>query len=440
MCKYLMMSIGGRILDLATEAKRHIRGSLLKNSLFITIGTASGALLGFVFWIIAARFYSTTSVGLASALIAAFGLITTFSTLGFHIGIIRFLPLIKDKRKLINSCFTVVGLSSLLIAGIFVAGLPIWSPDLIFVQQNSIILLSFLMFAIANSLTMLQNNVFIGLRRSEFLLATQIGRSALKIPLVLVSVSLGAFGIFLSFGISICIMFLVGVLFLMKIQPGYLPVPAISKKMFNEIAHFSFVTYISEAMGNAPIYVLPLMILAILGAEQTAYYYIACSIVGAFSIIPSSIIRSLFAEGSNEHEMLRANTIKAIKIIVFLLVPTLLLLFYFGDKILLLFGDEYSRNALKLLWILFLATIPQSINEVFLVVSMVKFDLKYIVYINLSRAILIPVMTYLLMIRMGIIGVCLGYLLAVGIIAIIVTVIFRKYLKLKSTLNLKVIT
>ena len=413
---------------------------LLKNSFFITIGTASGALLGFVFWMIAARFYSTTNVGLASALIAAFGLITTFSTLGFHIGIIRYLPLIRDKRKLINSCFTVVGLSSLLISGIFIAGLPLWSPDLMFVRQNTIMLLSFFMFTIANSLLMLQSNVFIGLRRSEFLSIIQMGRGALKIPPAIVLVSLGAFGIFLSWGISICIMFLVGVLFLMKIQPGYRPVPAISRKIVNEMAHFSFVNYISEAIGNAPIYILPLMILGILGAEQTAYYYIACSIVGVFSIIPGSITQSLFAEGSNDPEMLRANTVKAIKIIVYSLVPTSLLLFYFGDKILLLFGDEYSKNALKLLWILFLATIPQLITAVFLIVCMVNFNLKYIAYINLSRAILIPVMTYLLMIRMGIIGVGLGYLLAVGIIAIIVTVISRKYLKRKSTLNLKGIT
>jgi hypothetical protein len=45
------------------------------NSLYLLISNVLGAVLGFVFWIIAAHLYTTEQVGLASAVISAIGLL-----------------------------------------------------------------------------------------------------------------------------------------------------------------------------------------------------------------------------------------------------------------------------------------------------------------------------------------------------------------------------
>jgi len=62
-----------------------LKDPLYKNSIFLMLSSITGAGTGFVFWVIAARFYSAEDVGLASAVIAAMGLINLFwvSLIGF---------------------------------------------------------------------------------------------------------------------------------------------------------------------------------------------------------------------------------------------------------------------------------------------------------------------------------------------------------------------
>jgi len=56
-----------------TELKQHLNDPLFKNAYFLMLSSISSAGSGFFFWLIAARFYSTAEVGLASAIIAAMG-------------------------------------------------------------------------------------------------------------------------------------------------------------------------------------------------------------------------------------------------------------------------------------------------------------------------------------------------------------------------------
>lgn len=415
-------------MSIVTEAKKRLRDSLLRNSMFIMGGTALSSLLAFAFWIIVARFYPVTDVGLAGAMVAAMGLVAAFSTLGFHVGVIRFLPIVEDKRGIINTCFIVVGACSILASAVFIAGIPVWSKDLLFIRQDVLLLLGFVLFVTATVLFRLQMNIFIGSRRAEFSSATQVGAAVLKLPLVVVLVSLGAFGIFASWGIAAAVMFIVGFFFLMKVQPGYLPSFALNRKVVKSMFRFSFVNYVSEVLGNAPMYILPLMVLGVLGAEQNAYYYIAYGVIGVVGIIPGAVIQSLFAEGSTKPEAIRGNSIRAIKIMSLLIFPALLVVFFLGDKILLLFGREYSENAFKLLFILSVALIPHIVNELYVTICMVKFKLRAILFVNLARTALIPLMCYLMMAQFGLMGVGWGYLASVGAISLVTVILLRSEL------------
>ena len=191
---------------------------------------------------------------------------------------------------------------------------------------------------------------------------------------------------------------------------------------------FSFVNYVSEVLGNAPMYILPLMVLGVLGAEQNAYYYIAYGVIGVVGIIPGAVIQSLFAEGSTKPEAIRGNSIRAIKIMSLLIFPALLVVFFAGDKILLLFGREYSENAFKLLFILSVALIPHIVNELYVTICMVKFKLRAILFVNLARTALIPLMCYLMMAQFGLMGVGWGYLASVGAISLVTVILLRSEL------------
>jgi O-antigen/teichoic acid export membrane protein len=89
-----------RALNAAVSVKRlkiHFDVPLYRNAYYLMANAATTSLLGFVFWMVVAKFYSPVDVGLASATISAMGLLASLSNLGLGFGLIRFLPSAKGK-------------------------------------------------------------------------------------------------------------------------------------------------------------------------------------------------------------------------------------------------------------------------------------------------------------------------------------------------------
>ncbi|HEY0196027.1 MAG TPA: hypothetical protein VGC02_00495, partial [Methanobacterium sp.] len=63
---------------------------MYQNSFYLLLTLVSGAVLGFIFWIIAAKIYSQQEVGINTALISAVNLLAMISFLGLDQSIIRF--------------------------------------------------------------------------------------------------------------------------------------------------------------------------------------------------------------------------------------------------------------------------------------------------------------------------------------------------------------
>ena len=101
--------------------------SLYRNAFYLMLNSVAVAVTGFIFWAIAARLYPVEGLGFASATISAMTLLALLSSLGLDYGLVRFLPTSsKEATTIMNSCFTVGGLVSIVnlsIAG-FVSALP----------------------------------------------------------------------------------------------------------------------------------------------------------------------------------------------------------------------------------------------------------------------------------------------------------------------------
>ena len=398
------------------ELKQHLNDPLFKNSYFLMATTVIGSILGFIFWMLVARYYTPHDVGLATALISAAGLLTMFSMFGFDIGIIRFLPNEKDKQSMINSCLTLTFISSILLSAIFISGLNIWSPALLFICENTTFLLFFIILVFTTALIRFQQSVFIALRSAEFSFVQRIISAVLKIVLVLYLVAFGVFGIISSWSLAACASLTFSIFFLTPRRvKSYLPLPAIKKKIIKDMFHFSFGNYIVEIFASIPSSILPLIIINILNPEMTAYFFMAWTITGVLIAVSTSVNSSLFAEGSHTPEQFRNNVIKTIKFTFIILIPMILGIFLFGDKVLLLFGKEYSENAFNVLCILAFSSIPLVINDVYKTIKKVQMQIKPLLYLNVLIAILAIGMSYVLMEQFGLIGAGMGYTLGQGI-------------------------
>jgi len=409
--------------------KQVLTTPLYANAFYLMLNTAIMAFLGFFFWLLVARFYTEAEVGYSSAIISAISLISMISLVGLNSSLIRFLPHSSEPRKLINSCFTLSGLIALAAAGIFIAGSGLWSPALNFVRQSAVFYSAFVVFALLGTLSSLIDSAFIASRRAGFILSKNTIFSLLKIPLpVLFVLFFHAFGIVASWGIAIGVAVVLSLfLFLPMVQNRYKPVPTLKPGLIKGMWQYSHGYYLSNLFSSAPALILPVMVVNLIGAESNAYFYVAWMIAGLLFAIPVGVASSLFAEGSHFEDKLEENVVKSVRFTFVLLIPAVILLILVGKWLLLAFGQSYSANALRLLWILALSSLPLGINHIYTGILKVTGRLKELAIIWGFIAVAVLLASFLIMPVTGIIGV--GYVwLGVQVAIAIYIISVRKLL------------
>jgi len=383
--------------------------------------------LGFFFWMIVARYYTEYEVGVSAAIISAVNFLALISILGFDAALVRFLPKAKEPAKMINSCLTISSITALAVSGIYLAGVDIWSPATSFVRDNTMFLLAFVLFAVCWPISGIMDAIFIAKRRAEFTLAKNAIFSLLKIPLpILLALFFHAFGIVGSWALAIGIALTISLfLFLPRVQKSYKPMPKIDLGIIKDIWRYSAGNYLVSIFSASPSLLLPLIIVSLVSPEQNAYFYIAWMMSGLLLAIPHAVSVSLFAEGSHFEGQLVANARRSFKFIVLLLVPATILLVLLGKWLLLLFGENYSSNALTLLWILGASSLFTGVNTIYYSVLRVRGRIKELIAIRALIALAVLITSILIMPTLGIVGIGYAWIGAQGLTSIYVLLMVR---------------
>jgi O-antigen/teichoic acid export membrane protein len=400
--------------------------SLYRNSIYLMLSTGVMAVFGFFFWMINARLYSAEQVGIGTTLISIMTLISSFSLLGLGNSLIKYLPTSDKKNKKINTSFTLVGLTSIFISIFFLVFLKTFSPRLLFVRENIIFSLLFILFIVFSSLNTISEIVFIAYRSSKFVLIKNTIFSIVKLILPIFLVTLGAYGIFMSMGIAMAVAFLVSLVFLI-LRFNYSPKPIIDRSIVKRMTKFSIGNYIAGLIAVLPAMALPILITNLIGAKFSAYFYMDMMIANLLYIIPMATSQSLFAEGSYSERDLKIQLKKAIKIISLLLVPAILVTFLFGNYILLAFGKEYSSEGVIFLQILAISGIFLSINYIGNSIFYIKHRIKLIILVNFIGASIILSLSIML-IHQNLLGIGVGWVMGQGIISVIYLLFIKKLL------------
>lgn len=418
--------------------QRVFSDKLYSNATYLMLTTIVTSGLGFFFWVIVARFYTVEDVGLATTIISSMMLIATLSVLGFDIGLIRFLPQadLEKSKRMINSCLSISGILSISLVVIFLLGLDFLSPKLLFIRESASFISLFALFTFIWSLSMLVDGIFISQRTAKYVFARSAIFSILKLSVPILVVTLGAFGIFFSWGISALVAFLIAIFYLLpKIILGYRPRFSVNKKIIDHMIHFSFGNYVANLLGNLPLLVLPLMITNFLFPNITAYFYISWMISNLLFMIPIAISYSLLAEVSNDEGKFEENLRKAIKFAYLLVIPGIILLFILGDKLLLLFGEEYAENAFSALRIFAISGVFYTVNVIYITIKNIQKRVGTVITVNALIAFFTLSLSYLLLDRIGLEGIAIAWLLSqISVIVMIFwNISLRKYMKQDSS-------
>jgi O-antigen/teichoic acid export membrane protein len=417
-------------LNLAS-LKDRVGDPLYRNSFFLMGNTVITTGLGFVFWMVVARYYDEYEVGVAAAIISAVSFLGLISSLGLETALIRFLPKSSEPAKLINSCLTVNGTVALLVAGIFLAGVNVFSPATAFVRENPMFILVFVVFAVVWPLSGTVDSVFIAKRRAEFNLAKSSIFSLLKIPLpIALAVSFHAFGIVSSWGIAAGIALLTAfALFLPRVQADYRPALRVDLSILRAIWRYSTGNYFATLLAAAPPLILPIMIVNLVSGQQNAYFYVAWMIAGLLQAIPIAVSQSLFAEGSHFEDRLAFNAWRAFKFAALLLVPAILVILLAGKWLLLIFGESYSSNAQTLLMILALSSVFTGVNSIYYTVLRVRGRIRELTALRAVIALVILTVSGLIVTRVGIVGIGYAWIGMQAVVSIYIILKVRSRLR-----------
>ncbi len=401
---------------------QYLKDPLRKNSAFLMASHAVLGLLGFFFWAIAARTYDDEKVGLATALVSAVLLLHTVARLGLDIGLIRFLPSEKDKSAMMNTSLTLVGAFALVLALVFVLGVRTWSPALGFIRSEADYFVLFIVFTGAVSLVdLLRQGMFVALRRTEFSLLMEL-IAGLRLPLLVVMAglgTLGTLGMFCSWGVASCVAVVGGMFFVMKIEKGYRPRPRLDERVVGSVLKFSLGNYAAESLRELPGFLLPLLVVNILEPEMGAYFYIAWTLASVILMAAYATSFSLLAEVSREPGRFGSDVVRAMKFMLLLLVPAVVVVFLVGDRILSLFGADYAENGSDLLRLLSLSGIPVAFNILYITWKRLRQETWPIVYLYAFVAAFTIGVGYALMGEMGLTGIGVAWLGANGAVTVL---------------------
>jgi O-antigen/teichoic acid export membrane protein len=385
------------------------------NAFYLWASTAVASLSGLGFWALAARLYGAEEVGLGAAMVSALMLLATLSTLGLGMGLIRFLPESGGGGRLIDSCLAAAALAGALAAAVFLAGTPVWSPELGSLLDGPLAALGFVGFAAAMAVAAAQPYAFMAARKTGYVLAQVSVTQAARFGLAAALVALGGFGIAAAAGLAAALATAVGFGLLARGLPGYRPRPALDVRSLRRLLPFSIANHAADVLLLAPGLVLTIVVVDRLGSEQAAYFYMAWFLGYLLASASAQLSLSLFAVGSYRPEALRELSRKAAIAGLAIAAAGGLPLLLAGDRVLLLFGPEYAAEGSALLRVMAAAALPAAVLNVYLGSLRVMKRSAELVLIAAAVAVTTVGLSYVLLPEVGLEGAGIAFAAAQGL-------------------------
>lgn len=409
---------------------------LYRSAFSLMTNTAMTSVLGVVFWVVAARLYSSSAVGRDSALISAMMAISVFCQLNLNNALARFLPVARSvPARMVALTYALTASISLLAAVGFVVFAPRWSPQFDFLRNDRALAVGFCVSLPLWAVFTLQDSALTALRRAPWVVVENTVFGALKIAGLFFLFSLGVHnGVFVAWALPVVfITIAVNALLFRHVIPQHARVrraePPRSDTTRPALIRFLTFDYFAWVLNNGIERVMPLVVVALLGTRVNAYFYIAFTISTAVDMLLFNIGTSLTVEGAMAEDRLADLTRRLVKKLlgVFLLGAALLVV---GAPLVLLpFGAGYAAGAAGVLRLLAIASLFRAVVVLYTTVARVRQRGGAILAANVSLAVLLVAATVTFGSWFGLTGVGLGWLLAHIVVALCVLPSMRRLLR-----------
>ncbi len=411
-------------------------GHLLRSAYSLLANTAVTSTLGMGFWVAAARLYPTVDVGRDTVLISVMIELSTICQLNMGNGIARFLPdLGRQSARALGAVYGLTGFVALVVGTTFVLVVPHVSHQLSYLGGETTLALGFVLTLVLWGTFTLQDAALTAVRRAPWIPIENGLFGVLKLaalPLLLAASAIH--GIFLAWALPMALLLIpVNLLVFLRAIPGHTDggtqESSISRIGRRRVARFLAQDYLASIFTQATLTVLPLLVIATLGATQSAYFAMPFTIVLAFDTFAYSACSSLVVEATLEQESLRTLSVVFARRVLTLLMPAAALLALAAPLVMLPFGRVYAEHGAGALRLLLCGSVFRAVTALFSAVSRAQGRGIRLGLVELALLVLVLGSAFPLAHSYGIEGVAAAWLIANAIICLTVVPLLIRFLR-----------
>lgn len=350
--------------------RRQWSDPLSRSGLALLVNTGLTGILGFGYWIVAARLFSTFVVGVAGALVAATTLFSGIGQLNLSGMLMRFLPAAGDKsRRLVLGAYACAAAAAALLALVSLVGIKIFASPTSPLRLGTIQSAGLVLAAVAMAIFTIEDNVLIGLRRAMWVPVENGAFGAAKIAALCILAPVGtAFALFSAWMIPLILTIpaISAVLFFRFLPPApeLRPAGQLGAEMRSKIIRFAVGDASGGLFTQAWTYLLPVLITAELGASANAFFYTSFLFSSTIDQVAANYASPLTVEGAYSPDKIPVLIRQAMHHIFAIILPVVAMLAIICPWLLRAFGEKYVQAA-PLLIILLIACLPKAVSTVY---------------------------------------------------------------------------
>lgn len=342
-------------------------GAVLRSANSLVISSGAAAVLGAVFWIVAARLFDADEVGRDSALIGAMVELSTICQLNLDNILVRFLPGVREgAARVVAGAYGVSAALALVVGTAFVLVVPSVSEDFAFLRDDGALAIAFVAGLMLWGVFTLQDAALTATRHAHVVPVENTVFGLLKLAALPVALALSlGHGVFLSWIVPMTVLLVpVNVIVFrgaLARHRASAPAAVAHGMEGRRLRRFLAQDYLGQVLMRLGVTLLPVLVVSTLSARDNAYFYIPFTIVIAFDMMVLSIGTSVVAESAYDERLARDHVRAVIRRYGLPLLAGVAVLVVAAPIVLLPFGSDYAREGAGVLRILALACIPRAL-------------------------------------------------------------------------------
>lgn len=392
--------------------------SVERGGLTLVAASVLSSVLGFLFWVLAARWFDAATVGTATATVAAMAFLATLSTLGLRNGILRFATGAGGFR-FVRHVYLACAATALVAALVFLAGRPLWASGLDDLLGDPWLAGAFILATVAWVLFVLQDSALTASGRTRFVPAAQAAYGAGKIGMLALLAAIALPGaVFIAYSVP-TVVIVVAVSLVVLRRPAR-PVPAedpASIPPLRPLMRFAAAEHGAALVWLAAVDLLPLLVLERAGAAASAYYFLSFAAAYTLYLVASNFGSALLVAASRQPARLSELARRTLRSTMLLVLFGALLGVVLAPWFLALLGPGYAEHA-GLLQLLLLSAIPQVIVGISAAVARVRRSLAALATQQIVLAALVILGADIGLRTVGLEGVGWAWLIAQTLVAV----------------------